>query len=136
MLGRLGHISFVKSLNRPQYDVILVSPHNYFLYTPLSRRRRRRRRSAPSSSPCTSSEKSWYSGLCRGVTLRRRRSPAAPPTLFEAADADCCPWHTFDVEYDYLVTAVGAVPNTFGVPVSRRSMFFKEIVTPTSFDAR
>jgi hypothetical protein len=36
------------------------------------------------------------------------------------------PWHTFDVEYDYLVTAVGAIPNTFGVPgVAENCMFFK-----------
>ena len=60
--------------------------------------------------------------------------PRRRPLLREARRRRRCPWHTFDVDYDYLVTAVGAVPNTFGVPgVEENCMFFKEIVHASRF---
>ena len=142
MLGSgWGAISFVKSLNETtQYDVILVSPRNYFLVPP----------SSPAPATGAVEERSIVEPIRRpiaekGQVLRSRvhfvdakakkiTCRAADPSFEKPADADCCPWHTFDVEYDYLVTAVGAVPNTFGVPgVEENAMFFKEIVHANKF---
>lgn len=52
----------------------------------------------------------------------------------ERGVAGSCPWHSFEVSYDYLIIAVGAVPNTFGVPgVQEHAMFFKEATHADKF---
>ena len=66
-----------------------------------------------------------------------RVDPAKQTVLCRAADLECendgrmggtCDLHTFTVPYDYLVLAVGSIPNTFGVPgVQEHALFFKEI---------
>ena len=66
-----------------------------------------------------------------------RVDPSARTVLCRAADLACendrtsgatCDLHTFTLPYDYLVLAVGSVPNTFGVPgVEDHAFFFKEI---------
>eukprot|EP00958_Prasinococcus_capsulatus_P025488 scaffold4362_cov390-Prasinococcus_capsulatus_cf.AAC.2 len=49
-------------------------------------------------------------------------------TLFNGALVGITKQHEFDLSYDFLVTAVGSVPNTFGVPgVEDNCLFFKEI---------
>ena len=119
-----GAISFVKSLNETtQYDVILVSPRNYFLYTPLlpgaaTGAVEERSIVEPIRRPIAEKGYKYYEAACIDVDAKAKKITcrAADPSFEKPADADCCPWHTFDVEYDYLVTAVGAVPNTFGVP--------------------
>ena len=78
----------------------------------------------------------YYEASCEDVDAARKTivCRAADPTFECNEDSDACPWHTFEVEYDYLVTAVGAVPNTFGVPgVEEHAMFFKEIVHANKF---
>lgn len=137
-----GAISFVKSLNETtQYDVILVSPRNYFLYTPLlpgaaTGAVEERSIVEPIRRPIAEKGYKYYEAACIDVDAKAKKITcrAADPSFEKPADADCCPWHTFDVEYDYLVTAVGAVPNTFGVPgVEENAMFFKEIVHANKF---
>lgn len=62
-----------------------------------------------------------------------RIDPARRTVLCRAVDvgdADlqkaACALHTFTLEYDVLVLAPGAVPNTFGTPgVESHAMFFK-----------
>ena len=78
----------------------------------------------------------YYEASCIDVDPAGKKivCRAEDPSFECADDADECPWHAFDVEYDYLVTAVGAVPNTFGVPgVEEHAMFFKEIVHASKF---
>jgi NADH:ubiquinone reductase (non-electrogenic) len=72
-----------------------------------------------------------------------RVDPAARSVLCRAADLECenertmgatCDLHTFTVPYDYLVLAVGSVPNTFGIPgVVEHACFFKEIQDAVRF---
>eukprot|EP00933_Yihiella_yeosuensis_P082104 TRINITY_DN95861_c0_g1_i1.p1 TRINITY_DN95861_c0_g1~~TRINITY_DN95861_c0_g1_i1.p1 ORF type:complete len:508 (-),score=109.10 TRINITY_DN95861_c0_g1_i1:3-1526(-) len=111
-----GALSFVKKLDATEYDVTVVSPRPFFFYTPL------------------------LVGSSTGVL-----SPGAiiEPLRDNAPDCDylrvAC--HSVDVEnrkvfcdndvtldYDHLVVAVGAQPNTFGIPgVEKHGMFLKEI---------
>jgi len=137
-----GAISFVKSLNETSaYDVVLVSPRNYFLYTPLlpgaaTGAVEERSIVEPIRRPIAEKGYKYYEASCEDVDAARKTivCRAADPTFECNEDSDACPWHTFEVEYDYLVTAVGAVPNTFGVPgVEEHAMFFKEIVHANKF---
>jgi NADH:ubiquinone reductase (non-electrogenic) len=136
-----GAVSFVKSLPADTpYDVVLVSPRNYFLYTPLlpgaaTGAVEERSIVEPIRRPI--SEKGWkyYEAACIDVDASAKKITcrAADPECFDDK-GQSCEWHTFDVEYDYLVTAVGAVPNTFGVPgVEENCMFFKEIAHASRF---
>ena len=140
-----GAISFVKSLeaNGP-YDVTLVSPRNYFLYTPL----------LPGAATGAVEDRSIVEPIRRPIAQKGMRYFEASAFSVDAAKrkvmcrgsdhtfkgaytkelSDKAPWKTFELEYDYLVTAVGAVPNTFGVPgVEENCMFFKEISDAARF---
>ena len=124
--------------------MVLVSPRNYFLYTPLlpgaaTGAVEERSIVEPIRRPIA--EKGWkyYEAACLDVDAKAKKITCrAADASFECkdddADAPSCPWHTFEVDYDYLITAVGAVPNTFGVPgVQENCMFFKEIVHASKF---
>lgn len=144
-------VAFLKRLSTydTHYDVTVVSPRNYFLYTPLLpgaatgaiegrsivepvRRALSDKnftfyeamalRIEPGASTSRGDEKANGGGggrlICRAADLSSEEDKGM---------AGSCPWHVFDVEYDYLVVACGAVPNTFGVPgVAENAMFFKE----------
>ncbi|CEG01132.1 Pyridine nucleotide-disulphide oxidoreductase,FAD/NAD(P)-binding domain [Ostreococcus tauri] len=132
-----GAISFVKSLEQSApYDVTLVSPRNYFLYTPL----------LPGAATGAVEDRSIVESIRRPIASKGYRyfeanalsvDPVRKTVRCRGSDhtfqdeddlAKSQAWKEFDLEYDYLVTAVGAVPNTFGVPgVQEHCMFFKEI---------
>ena len=148
-----GAISFVKSLSASApYDVVLVSPRNYFLYTPLlpgaaTGAVEERSIVEPIRRPIAEKGYKYFEAACVGVDAETKTITCrAADATFDAtvpfsdlatrteANAMACPWHTFDVEYDYLVTAVGAVPNTFGVKgVEENCLFFKEIADASRF---
>ena len=138
-----GAISFVKSLesNGP-YDVTLVSPRNYFLYTPLlpgaaTGAVEDRSIVEPIRRPIASKGYRYFEANALSVNLEAKtvRCRGSDHTFQSEEDlAMSQKWKEFDLEYDYLVTAVGAVPNTFGVPgVKEHCMFFKEIVDAARF---
>jgi NADH:ubiquinone reductase (non-electrogenic) len=140
-----GAISFVKSLeaNGP-YDVTLVSPRNYFLYTPLlpgaaTGAVEDRSIVEPIRRPIAAKGMRYFEASAVSVdaakrTVRCRGSDHTFRGAYTKEQSDKAPWKTFDLEYDYLVTAVGAVPNTFGVPgVEENCMFFKEISDAARF---
>ena len=138
-----GAISFVKSLesNGP-YDVTLVSPRNYFLYTPLlpgaaTGAVEDRSIVEPIRRPIASKGYRYFEANALSVNpeVKTVRCRGSDHTFQSEEDlAMSQKWKEFDLEYDYLVTAVGAVPNTFGVPgVKEHCMFFKEIVDAARF---
>jgi NADH:ubiquinone reductase (non-electrogenic) len=132
-----GAISFVKSLDASgPYDVTLVSPRNYFLYTPLlpgaaTGAVEDRSIVEPIRRPISSKGYRYFEANALSVDVAKRtvRCRGSDHTFQDEEDlAKSQAWKEFDLEYDYLVTAVGAVPNTFGVPgVQENCMFFKEI---------
>eukprot|EP00937_MAST-01D_sp_MAST-1D-sp2_P007813 g7813.t1 len=140
-----GAVAFIKGLDLSQYDVTVVSPRNYFTYTPL----------LPSATVGTVESRSIVESI-RNITrysnypLRQRlqwladgKLPEEPTFLeMEATDVDpvrktvSCKdtsgvqagCNEATLEYDFLVYAVGADNNTFGTKgVEENCLFLKEL---------
>ncbi|CAD6639869.1 HN1_G0019680.mRNA.1.CDS.1 [Saccharomyces cerevisiae] len=122
-----GSVSLLKNLDTTLYNVVVVSPRNYFLFTPL----------LPSTPVGTIELKS----IVEPVRTIARRSHGEVH-YYEAEAYDVDPEnktikvkssaknndYDLDLKYDYLVVGVGAQPNTFGTPgVYEYSSFLKEI---------
>ncbi|SCV05071.1 LANO_0G17832g1_1 [Lachancea nothofagi CBS 11611] len=123
-----GSISLLKNLDTTRYNVIIVSPRNYFLFTPL----------LPSTPVGTIELKS----IVEPVRSIARRAPGEV-IYYEAEALDVDPTEKFvtikslssseenaeiKLNYDYLVMGVGAQPTTFGIPgVFENASFLKEI---------
>ena len=141
-----GAVAFLKGLDLTQYDVTVVSPRNYFTYTPL----------LPSATVGTVESRSIVESI-RNITayanqpLWRRlrwladgRLPTEPTFLeMEATDVDtvtktvrCADTSGVraqnssetNLSYDFLVYAIGADNNTFGTKgVEENCVFLKEL---------
>jgi len=116
-----GALSFVRKLDPMYFDVTIVSPRNYFFYTPLL------------AGVTTSTVKA------HSVLEAVRQTKPMPYANFLKAECTSldptkklisCEGHgiSVDLPYDHLVCAVGAQPNTFGIPgVQENAMFLKEL---------
>ncbi|TBU43177.1 NADH dehydrogenase [Dichomitus squalens] len=124
-----GATSLLNSLETEDYNVIVISPKNYFLFTPL----------LPSVAVGTISPRSILQPT-RYVTRHKKRQV----TVIEASATDVDPVNktvTFadtseiqgavsntTIPYDYLVFAVGAEVQTFNIPgVREHACFMKEL---------
>lgn len=141
-----GSISFLKNLDTSLYNVVVVSPRNYFLFTPL----------LPSCPTGTVELRSIIEPV-RSVTRRSK----GEVIYLEAEATDIDPVNnkltikqsttvhsghsgkdtssskstiagteeiTTSLNYDYLLVGVGAQPSTFGIPgVAEHSTFLKEV---------
>lgn len=122
-------MSFLKSLDTTLYDVQVISPRNFFVFTPL----------LPSVTVGTVEARSitepirkimkkkknvtFCQAHCLRIDAENRRILCRP-----VADLDELGKMEFEVEYDYLVLAVGAMANTFNTPgVEEYCHFLKEI---------
>lgn len=115
-----GAFNLVKHL-RDDYEVTVISPRNHFLFTPL----------LPSTTVGTIEFRSIIEPIrharkdVRFYHARAMNVDAADRKIRCSGAADD---HTFDVAYDFLVIAVGAISNTFGVPgVAAYALFLKEL---------
>ncbi|KAI0746272.1 NADH dehydrogenase [Daedaleopsis nitida] len=124
-----GATSLLNSLDTADYNVIVVSPKNYFLFTPL----------LPSVAVGTLAPRSILQPT-RYLTRHKSRQV----TVIEASATDVDPVNktvTFadtseiqgavsntTIPYDYLVFAVGAEVQTFNIPgVREHACFMKEL---------
>ncbi|KAK1751860.1 putative external mitochondrial NADH-ubiquinone oxidoreductase 1 precursor [Echria macrotheca] len=124
-----GSVSLLKRLDTENYNVIVISPRNYFLFTPL----------LPSCTTGTIEHRSIMEPI--RTILRSKR---ANVKYYEAEASSIDPERkvvkVFDasevrgdtaeteVPYDMLVIGVGAENATFGIPgVREHSCFLKEI---------
>lgn len=114
-------VQLVRNISLKHYEVTVVSPRNYFLFTPLLAStsvgtlefrsiiepiRTARRFVRYVQAECLSIDQESKSVLCQGPD-----------------DGD-----PFPLEYDMLVVAVGAGNNTFGVPgVTEHALFLKDV---------
>lgn len=116
-----GALSFVRKLDPMVFDVTIVSPRNYFFYTPML--------AGVSSSTVKS-----HSVL----EAIRQTAPMPHSTYVQAECTGIDPEEktlhcegagiSLDIPYDHLVVAVGAQPNTFGIPgVQEHALFLKEL---------
>ncbi len=113
--------SLVKDIDTELSEVVIVSPRNHFLFTPL----------LPSTTVGTIEFRSiiepvrtartniqFYQAACTGVDPERQ-------IIHCEGALDKNP---FQLEYDRLVIAVGAVSNTYGIPgVLEHALFLKEL---------
>ncbi|TCD61384.1 NADH:ubiquinone oxidoreductase [Steccherinum ochraceum] len=124
-----GATSLLNKLDTTDYNVVVISPKNYFLFTPL----------LPSVAVGTLSPRSILQPT-RYVTRHKARSVA----VIEASATEVDPENqtvTFEddsevqglvshttIKYDYLVYAVGAETQTFNIPgVREHACFMKEL---------
>ncbi|KAG7879642.1 hypothetical protein KL938_003695 [Ogataea parapolymorpha] len=138
-----GAISFLHKLDTTQYNVTIVSPRNYFLFTPLLP-------SVPTSTVGSNS-------ICDPVRTIARQTPGEV-IYYEAAATDVDPVNQTvkivhknmnfahgeafvnkddpiekTLNYDYLIYAVGAKVNTFGIPgIPEYASFLKEAQDATA----
>ncbi|KAI7860696.1 hypothetical protein BDC45DRAFT_492617 [Circinella umbellata] len=121
--------SFLKDINTDEYNVIVVSPRNYFLFTPL----------LPSCTVGTIDVRSLIEPI-RFITRHKSRQVR----VVEAECTDVDPERkiititdnsdvkgqssTSELSYDYLVVGVGAMNQTFGIKgVEQYGCFLKEV---------
>ncbi|RXK41726.1 NADH dehydrogenase [Tremella mesenterica] len=124
-----GATSFLKNLDTEEFNVVVVSPRNYFLFTPL----------LPSVTVGTLEPRSIIQPT-RYITRHKKRRVA----VYEAEAQDVDPIKktvTFQdlsdirgaagsvtIPYDYLVYAVGCENQTFGIKgVTEHACFLKEL---------
>ena len=124
-----GAMSFLKALNETalaKYEVILVSPRNYFVYTPL----------LPAMCAGTVEERSIVEPVRAVMTNKGKFFEAKCTEIMpdEKAIVACFPEDAgfpeacFKISYDILVMAVGCVNNTFGIQgVAENTNFFKSV---------
>lgn len=124
-----GSVSLLKKLNTENYNVVVISPRNYFLFTPL----------LPSCTTGTIEHRSIMEPI-RAI-LRHKKASAK---FYEAEATSIDPERKVvkisdnseirgdlletEVSYDMLVIGVGAENSTFGIPgVKDHACFLKEI---------
>lgn len=120
-----GAMNFINRIDVTKYDVIIISPRNYFAFTPL----------LPSVSSGTVSARSTLepvrNKLMRGGKKVMDFHEAWAVHVSDSQKSVTCQTATgtrFEVPYDYLVVSVGAEINTFGVPgVFENAHFLKEV---------
>jgi len=118
--------SCIKVIDTDKYDVILVSPRNHFLFTPM----------LPSTAVGTVEFRSLLEPIrtsnefvgyleadCETLDLKARVATCRSANTYAGGYRP-----TFEVPYDLLVVAVGEQPATFGVPgVAEHCSFMKEV---------
>jgi len=115
-----GAFNIVKRIS-DDYDVTVISPRNHFLFTPLL--------------PSTTVGTIEFRSIIEPIRYARRRiifyHAEAIDVLTESKTVSCVGVGTqqkFEVPFDVLVIAVGAVSNSFGIPgVETHAYFLKEL---------
>ncbi|KAJ1738787.1 NADH:ubiquinone oxidoreductase [Coemansia sp. RSA 989] len=124
-----GTTTILKNLDTKHYNVVVVSPRNYFLFTPL----------LPSCTVGTTESRSimepirhivgrrgkdmrFYEAECTDIDMSRKELLLT--RTLEGADTQS----TLRINYDHLVVGVGGTYNTFGTPgVEKHACFLKEM---------
>ncbi len=114
-------LSLVRNINLNAYEVSIVSPRNHFLFTPL----------LPSTTVGTIEFRSIIEPIRTARDELRYFQAKCVSISGDSKSVKCETLQdgkTFELTYDYLVIAVGAVNNTFGIPgVREHALFLKEL---------
>ncbi|KIJ62223.1 hypothetical protein HYDPIDRAFT_30491 [Hydnomerulius pinastri MD-312] len=114
-----GATSLLKGLDTEDYNTIVISPKNFFLFTPL----------LPSVAVAT---RYITRHKARQVSVIEAEATSVDPVNKTVTFTDTSPLQplspTNTLKYDYLVYAVGAETQTFGIPgVKEHACFMKEV---------
>ncbi|KAJ2888983.1 NADH:ubiquinone oxidoreductase, partial [Coemansia aciculifera] len=127
-----GSTTILKTLDIQSYNVVVVSPRNYFLFTPL----------LPSVTVGTTESRSimepirhimgrrskdirFYEAQCTDIDMSKKEL-----VLEQSVDVNSAASQgtRTRINYDYLVVGVGGTYNTFGTPgVEKHACFLKEM---------
>ncbi|EFN57549.1 hypothetical protein CHLNCDRAFT_143182 [Chlorella variabilis] len=121
-----GAHSLMKVIDTDTYEVVVVSPRNYFLFTPM----------LPSTSVGTVEFRSllepvrvsnpfvnFFEAVCDRIDLEEKVAHCTGKTPYKDGRLP-----QFEIPYDVLVVSVGEQPATFGTPgVEEHCFFMKEI---------
>ncbi|KAH8996223.1 FAD/NAD-P-binding domain-containing protein [Lactarius akahatsu] len=133
-----GSTAFLKSLDTAEYNVTVISPRNFFLFTPL----------LPSVAVGTLASKSILQPIRymtrhkeRKITVIEAQAKSVDPIAKTITFADESEVQgevsSTTIPFDYLVYAVGAETQTFGIPgVKEHACFMKEIQDAERFKRR
>ncbi|KAH9026835.1 FAD/NAD-P-binding domain-containing protein [Lactarius pseudohatsudake] len=133
-----GSTAFLKSLDTAEYNVTVISPRNFFLFTPL----------LPSVAVGTLASKSILQPIRymtrhkeRKITVIEAQAKSVDPIAKTITFADETEVQgevsSTTIPFDYLVYAVGAETQTFGIPgVKEHACFMKEIQDAERFKRR
>lgn len=122
-----GAASFLKEINTDLYDVTIVSPRNYFVFTPMlagASVGTVEYRSITEPVREINRKAAYLEGTAIGI------DPKAKTITCESVTCagNSCEINDFSVEYDRLVVTVGAQTNTFGIPgVREHCNFLKQV---------
>ena len=106
---------FVKGLDQKFWDVTVISPRNHFIFTPLL-----------ASTTVGTLEFRAIIEPTRSICQKYYQAETQKilPDENKIVCYDSFYDKTFEQDYDYLVLAVGAVPNTFNIPGVKEHCFF------------
>ena len=128
-----GSYSVLKHVNKKLFDVVVVSPRNHFLFTPL----------LCSTTVGTLEFRSIIEPV-RNVYFRNAQDfhlssamQLNPETKTLSCRSELPPHQEYDLSYDHLVIGVGALSNTFNIPgVKENAFFLKELADARSIRNR
>jgi NADH dehydrogenase FAD-containing subunit len=121
-------LSFISEVDTDKYDVTVISPQNYFLFTPLL--------------PGVATSHLEFNSIIEPIRKYCQRTNSEKIHFFEASCVDIDPKQnsvtcsvdisgtnkTFPIPYDQLVVAVGAINQTFGIKgVEENCNFLKSL---------
>lgn len=122
-----GSAAFLKDIDTNMYDVTVVSPRNFFLFTPM----------LAGASVGTVEFRSITESI-RQINLNANYLEGTATTIDAktktiscesvVCEGNSCSIEDFTVEYDKVIVAVGAQTNTFGIPgVREHCCFLKQV---------
>lgn len=122
-----GSYSFLKTIDTTIFDVTVISPKNYFLFTPM----------LAASAVGTVELKSIIDPIRNVNALADYLEASATAINVVSKTINCvslkcegttCDFLEFEVNYDYLICAVGAMTNTYGIKgVKENCLFLKQL---------
>lgn len=140
-----GSIPLLKDLDTTLYNVVVISPRNYFLFTPLLPSAptgtidmrsivepvRTVTRSRPGEVIYLEAEATDIDPTNNRLTVKQSTTVKSGHSGKDSSSLKLTPGIeviTTTLDYDYLVVGVGAQPSTFGIPgVAEHSLFLKEV---------
>ncbi|KAJ1725493.1 NADH:ubiquinone oxidoreductase [Coemansia erecta] len=130
-----GSTTVLKNLDTENFNVVVVSPRNYFLFTPL----------LPSCTVGTIENRSimepvrllmrhktrevkFYEAECTDIDAAKKELTLERRVDSDGNEVKPGEGETTKINYDYLVVGVGGTVNTFGTPgVEQHACFLKEM---------
>lgn len=122
-----GSAAFLKGIDASEFDVTVISPRNFFLFTPM----------LAGASVGTVEYRSITEPVREINTQASYLEATATDVDTDARTVECesvvcdgnsCTINNFRVEYDRLIVTVGAMTNTFGIPGVREHCCFLKSV--------